>query len=62
MYFVKGVQRDIRAVFDRPLKHGATECVVARDEGSMACARPIVSATRRIIAMSTKAIGSNCNK
>jgi hypothetical protein len=36
MYFVKGVQRDIRAVFDRPLKHGAKECVVARDEGSMA--------------------------
>jgi len=28
MYFV-------RSVFDRPLKHGAEKCVVARDEGRM---------------------------
>ena len=32
----QGVQRNIRAVFDRPLKHGAEQRVVARDEGSMA--------------------------
>jgi hypothetical protein len=33
--FGQGVQRKIGAVFDRPLKHGAEKCVVARDEGRM---------------------------
>jgi len=52
--FGQGVQRKIRTVFDRPLKHGAEERIVARDDWRRPWARPIVSATRRIIATSTR--------